>query len=364
MKKKVKFAFISFFKVFPSYSGASEVSSSFFESWPNKNKKFFQITSKKKIRNQKINSFKINSENAFAKILKINTFAKEICKFLSKAEKKVVIFEGASWIGYFYILKKILIKNFPNLIIIYHSHNIEYDLRKSKSNFLITSLTKIIEKKIFLSCNISTVVSKIDSKRIERLYNTKPQILENGINLSTLVCSKKNIKLPKKFIFFNGSYLYKPNFLAINTLIENIMPKIIKKNPKVKLVICGGGFNKSIKKKFLINLGILKKKELVKVIKKAKCLAVPLTHGFGTRIKIIEALMLGCKVITSYKGIQGIDLKYKNLSFKIGNNKNFSKLLIKEFNKNSHGVKMEAIKYYRNKYNMKLIAKKFYNENF
>ncbi len=364
-EKKIKFAFVSFFQVFPSYSGASEVSSSFFNSWPNKNKKFFQVSSKKIIKNKKIFSFKINFENPIKKLVKINLIAKEIIKYLNNSKKKIIIFEGASWIGYFYILKKILKKKFPNLIFIYHSHNIEYDLRKSKSNFFISFLTKVIEKKIFLSCDISTVVSKNDYQRITKLYNVKPYILPNGLTINSILSSKKSdIKLPKKFIFFNGSYLYKPNMFAIDTLIENIMPKIIKKFPNIKLVISGGGLKKNIKKKYLINLGILKKKDLVNVIKKSICLAVPLEYGFGTRVKIIEALILGCKVISTKKGIEGIDMKFKNSSFKIANNNiHFTKLLINEL-RNNNKVKKKSINYYKNKYNMSLIVKKFYNENF
>ena len=91
---------------------------------------------------------------------------------------------------------------------------------------------------MFLSCDISTVVSKIDYKRVVKLYNIKPYILQNGIKINSLISSKKiKTKLPKKFIFFNGSYSYKPNMFAINTLIENIMPKVIKKFPNIKLVI-------------------------------------------------------------------------------------------------------------------------------
>ena len=363
-EKKIKFAFVSFFQVFPSYSGASEVSSSFFNSWPNKNKKFFQVSSKKIIKNKKIFSFKINFENPIKKLVKINLIAKEIIKYLNNSKKKIIIFEGASWIGYFYILKKILKKKFPNLIFIYHSHNIEYDLRKSKSNFFISFLTKIIEKKIFLSCDISTVVSKNDYQRITKLYNVKPYILPNGLTINSILSSKKSdIKLPKKFIFFNGSYLYKPNMFAIDTLIENIMPKIIKKFPNIKLVISGGGLKKNIKKKYLINLGILKKKDLVNVIKKSICLAVPLEYGFGTRVKIIEALCKGVIVVSSKIGIEGIsynvkfpppfkctsDHSFANSILKIMNNKKYKK----KAKKNSH----KYIKKYSAKLNTEFFIK-------
>ena len=40
-------------------------------------------------------------------------------------------------------------------------------------------------------------------------------------------------------------------------------------------------------------------------------MCVPLKYGSGTRIKIIEALMLGTIVISSSKGIEGIKLNKK-----------------------------------------------------
>ena len=36
---------------------------------------------------------------------------------------------------------------------------------------------------------------------------------------------------------------------------------------------------------------------------------VPLEEGTGTRIKIIEALLVGCKVLSTKKGIEGILIK-------------------------------------------------------
>ena len=93
-----------------------------------------------------------------------------------------------------------------------------------------------------------------------------------------------------------------PNKLAIDYLIDKIMPKLLIKNPKLKLVITGGGYKE---KNFLINMGILSKKKLLNIIYNSKLMVIPLDKGTGTRIKIIEALSIGAKVITTNKGIEG-----------------------------------------------------------
>ena len=91
------------------------------------------------------------------------------------------------------------------------------------------------------------------------------------------------------------------------------MPSITKKFPKIKLVLTGGGYNKKFP--WLINKGIVSKKNLYNLIFNAKCMCIPLKFGSGTRIKIIEALTLGTIVISSSKGIEGIKLNKKNPPF-------------------------------------------------
>ena len=50
---------------------------------------------------------------------------------------------------------------------------------------------------------------------------------------------------------------------------------------------------------------------LKKLYKKSIALTAPLNQGFGTKLKIIEAICFGANVITTKKGIEGI--KFKNI---------------------------------------------------
>ena len=59
----------------------------------------------------------------------------------------------------------------------------------------------------------------------------------------------------------------------------------------------------------------------------SKLMVIPIDQGTGTRIKIIEAMLIGAKILTTKKGIEGISFKKKQ--FPIVLNKNFIEALFK-----------------------------------
>jgi len=270
---------------------------------------------------------------------------------LKKSKNNLIIIEGASWIFYSFIVLfsfKILL---PNSKIIYFSHSIESEIRKKYSSVLIYHLTKFLEKLVFKYSLISTSVSKIEQKKIIKLYNHKTILYPNALTLNRKI--KKQILL-KNYIIYSGSYLYRPNKNAIDILNKKIMPKLTKKIPNLKLVLTGGGFNKKIP--WVINKGIVKKRDLYNLIYYSKCMCVPLKFGSGTRIKIIEAMAIGAIVVSTPKGIEGIDLKTKNPPFITGSTKKIISTIVTIINKNKI-IKKKSIKQ-KDKYKKKNKIKK------
>ena len=93
----------------------------------------------------------------------------------------------------------------------------------------------------------------------------------------------------------------------------------------------------------------------------SNCMCVPLKFGSGTRIKIIESLMLGSIVLSTKKGIEGINLKYKNPPF-IVDSKNGQINKLKFILKNNNKIKKISKKnklYYKKLYSMNNITNKF-----
>ena len=356
---KFKTAFITFFPVVPDNMGSSAVVNSRFKNWPYV-KKLFQISHVKKINNHKIKTIFIKKENPINKIIKLPELIFKIFQFLKKSKNNLIIIEGASWIFYSFIVLfsfKILL---PNSKIIYFSHSIESEIRKKYSSVLIYHLTKFLEKLVFKYSLISTSVSKIEQKKIIKLYNHKTILYPNALTLNRKI--KKQILL-KNYIIYSGSYLYRPNKNAIDILNKKIMPKLTKKIPNLKLVLTGGGFNKKIP--WVINKGIVKKRDLYNLIYYSKCMCVPLKFGSGTRIKIIEAMAIGAIVVSTPKGIEGIDLKTKNPPFITGSTKKIISTIVTIINKNKI-IKKKSIEqrdYYIEKYSMKKITGNFIKQN-
>ncbi|MDA7596877.1 glycosyltransferase family 4 protein [Candidatus Pelagibacter sp.] len=355
---KSRSAFVTFFPIKPDTMGSSTVVNSRFINWPGK-KKIFQISHAKKINNRLIETVYIQKETPLNKIFKLPEIIFKIRRFFSESQKKILIVEGASWIFYSFCII-FFFKFFSSKIkIIYISHSIESEIRKKYSNKLIFLLTKVLENLVFKISDISTSVSEKESKKIKLLYKKKTILLPNGITLDIIKSKKINLD----YIIYTGSYSYKPNKYAIDYLNSYIMPELIKKIPNLKLMLTGGGF----KKKFpwIINKGIVKKSYLHQLVFNSKCLCVPLKFGSGTRIKIIEALCLGALVVSSIKGIEGINIKSINPPFIINNKKNFVKTVLDiiKYNKKYKKRSINSKNYFLKQYSMKNIINKFINEN-
>tara|TARA_Y100000768_G_scaffold366120_1_gene328009 strand:+ start:126 stop:1208 length:1083 start_codon:yes stop_codon:yes gene_type:complete len=357
--KKNKTAFVTFFPIQPNTMGSSTVVNSRFDCWPHE-KKIFQISHLKKINNKKIETIFINNESPINKIFKLPEVIFKINRYFNNTKKKLIIIEGASWIFYSFIIIFFFKFFQPKVKIIYISHSIESEIRKKYSNIFIYFLTKFLERLVFRYADLSTSVSLKERKKIKSLYNRNTILLPNGITLNEKKMVKKN---QNNYIIYTGSYLYKPNKDAIDYLNNYIMPVLLKKIPNLKLMLTGGGFNK--KYSWIVNKGIVTKNELYNYIYFSKCLCVPLKFGSGTRIKILEALCLGAIVISSKKGIEGIDIISKRPPFIIDKK---TKLIKEIFNiiKNYNELKKKSErskKFYLEKYSMEKIVKKFVNEN-
>jgi hypothetical protein len=364
--KKSAIALVCFYEASTGGHGAAEVSLSVYESINNKNKKLFEI--KKNFIFKLFEKFQIVVFERIYKIFACIKLSYAVIKFLENYENKTVIIEGASWAGYSFLTIKFIKIFSKNVFIIYHAHNIEYYLRKDKKSFFfINYLTKILEKKIYIISDIGTVVSEKDKTIVKKLYNIEAFIFKNGINKKRLEVKKIKKEFPKNFLIYPGSYSYFPNKISIDKLIYKIFPKLIKKYPKMKLVITGSDFpfKKFRKFTYVKYFKNLSKENLNFLIDKSKFLLAPISKSPGTKLKIIEALMLGCIIISSNQGFSGIKLKIKNkYFFKFSNQGNMFKLIDYVINNNKL-IKIVAKnnkKYFINEYLMENIFKKFLHE--
>ena len=220
----------------------------------------------------------------------------------------------------------------------------------------------MFEKLVYKYFNIATTVSKRDCKRIYYLYKKKSIVFENGVFKKRLIIKKPKFKLPKHYYLYTGSYNYRPNKDAIDILVNKIYPRLIKKFANLYLVITGKGLPQNIiRNKKIIYFPNLKKDNLNYIIKNTCFLLLPLMKAPGTKLKIIEGLMLGAQIITTKNGMQGIEKSYKNQPIIY---KNFNELdrsvnsIMRNIKKNQYYIS-KTKNFFLNKYSLDIITKSF-----
>ncbi len=252
-------------------------------------------------------------ENRILRLLHLPKQIHSITLLLRRQGVELIVLEGASWVLYHWLLMSMIKFRFAKCSIIYHSHNVEYDLRVQKHSHLISRLTKFSESRVLKGADFCTAVSKYDQMRFSNYYGVRPYILPNGVDVSSILRLppeiRKNIKssygLRDKAIIFMGDYAYLPNRQAIDFLVNKVMPLVLKNLPEAQLVITGG--LQPYHAPWLINPGRLPFKDLCELICAFEIGVAPIFSGSGTRLKILEYMAAGIPVVASPKGIEGIE---------------------------------------------------------
>ena len=322
-------AIVCLYTALPTWHGAADISRLMFRYLPFKKKHLFQFVDSNKLEKYKgVTNLNIHYNSPIFKLLFLFLLIFKLIKFFKNKKKKIIIIEGASWCLFSYIIIKCLKIFIKNIKIIYHSHNVEYEVRKLKNSKFILYLTKIFEKKVLQLSNISTAVSILDKKLFKKLYNIDVIILANGIEKVNLKNFNSKLKLPKKFIFFPGSYTYYPNKIAIDEIMNFHLKFFIKKFPDYYFIFSGEGLPLKYSKNEAVKyFGILGEKDYFHVLNKCDLVFMPLKNAPGTKLKTLQSLAMRRTILSTKYAFKGISINKQSNIFIYKNKKEVIKLL-------------------------------------
>ena len=112
-------------------------------------------------------------------------------------------------------------------------------------------------------------------------------------------------------ILFVGHLGYPPNRIAVKTLCQGIMPRLQRLIPAATLHICGRNPSRRVRRLAERHGHRLTANppNLASHYAEAMATAIPLAQGGGTRIKVLEALAVGCPIVASAKAVEGLGLR-------------------------------------------------------
>ena len=208
---------------------------------------------------------------------------------------------------------------------------------------------KKAEAQIFFDFDKIILFSKNEINKIDRSF--KKKIYQINISIDKFKDKFKFSKNNNKILFI-GNLRYLPNYLSVKDFIKNILPKIKRKFPLIKLEIIGEIKNYD---KFFLSLNkdincLGPKKKLDKFIKGSICGLANLRIATGIQGKVLTYMSYGLPVICSKK----VAVNFTNSVMTFNNNEEFVNKL--ETLKNNYNIS------YKLRKNSKKLIKNFSQE--
>jgi len=204
--------------------------------------------------------------------------------------------------------------------IILDEHGVEVHFIKEVSKALEKRLSKIAYIKTFLSEWLAVKLSSIvfacsdhDAKMVKEKYkisSNKIVVVPNGVG-DEFFEHANPFRYGKPTIIFVGDFDHAPNVYAAKVIVNEIVPHIRKKNNNLIFAFVGRNPPKWLAGNKTENCVKVfgNVKDVRPYLEGADIAIAPIYHGSGTRIKILEYMALGKSVISTFKGVEGLDVE-------------------------------------------------------
>lgn len=205
---------------------------------------------------------------------------------------------------------------------IYFKTLLHYQLEYLHERFLFKRFDKVIS------------VSESDRRYYSKIVGeTKSRVVPNFINESYYNPTDFDMR-EDNCLIVTGNFCAFQNVLGAQWLLKRIWPSVYKKIPNARLKFVGRGAETIIPyTKHLKGISCIGEvPSIVPYLRSATVAAVPLLHGSGTRIKILEAMACAVAIVTTSLGAEGLKLTSRKDCIIADSPDDFAKAIIELFN--------------------------------
>ncbi len=250
------------------------------------------------------------------------------------------------WLG-------ILLKIFCNIKLVVHSHNIETQRFKSMGRIWWPILWQY-EKYTHRKADINFFITDEDRQfavQHFKLDAAKCHTITYGFEISKLPLPDEKLQARKqlqqqfrimeneKILLFNGTLDYKPNLDAVDMILNQINPLLLKNGYfKYKIIICGKGLParyealKNHVSENIIYAGFVDDINLF--FKGSDIFINPVTDGGGIKTKLVEALGNNLSSVSTTSGAFGVPVNITGEKMLLTDDNNWNEFADAVFNIN------------------------------
>lgn len=159
------------------------------------------------------------------------------------------------------------------------------------------------------TCALTTVVSEQERARLVEIGGdpARVAVVPNGVEITR--CPPDRTRLER--VIYPGSVTYDANLDAVTYFIEEILPRLRRERPQLEFWVTGATNGVDVdalsRSPGVVFTGRVA--DVTPLIAESAVCVVPLRIGGGTRLKILHAMAAGTPVVTTRKGMEGLDVQ-------------------------------------------------------
>jgi glycosyltransferase involved in cell wall biosynthesis len=198
-------------------------------------------------------------------------------------------------------------------------HNVEYKRFEEigKGNRPALKLMKIIERFFCRRSEFVFSVSENDRHDLARLFDLDEDrllLVPNGVNTGRFqpdpharAATRDSLGIgpDTRLVLFVGNMVYAPNREAVGRIRDEIAPRILEEGHDAAFVVVGEKAPDFDSGDNIVFTGLVE--SVAEYFNACDISIAPLLAGGGTRLKILESLACGRRIISTGKGAEGIE---------------------------------------------------------
>ncbi|MXZ35750.1 MAG: glycosyltransferase [Acidobacteria bacterium] len=117
---------------------------------------------------------------------------------------------------------------------------------------------------------------------------------------------------PGKTLLFVGNYRHPPNRESVYTMVERVLPAVLRWVPEAEFRVVGGNIEMLDRERLARHPNVRLQgyvDDLRSCYRECAVFAAPILSGNGMRVKLLEALSMGMAVVTTPLGAQGFSVR-------------------------------------------------------
>jgi glycosyltransferase involved in cell wall biosynthesis len=163
------------------------------------------------------------------------------------------------------------------------------------------------ERRVCAQADLCVVCSLEEARAAQELLGIDHlAVIPNGVDTRWFEPSS-NEPVPG-YLLFTGSMNYEPNIQAVQFFAHEILPQIAKQVVGTRFHIVGANPSQTVRT--LADTDVVVHgtvEDMRPFFRNASVVVVPLLHGGGTRLKVLEAAAAGKAIVSTSLGAEGLD---------------------------------------------------------